>query len=70
MVGSYGLFANTVRRHNLIQGSELLHAPKKTSDAIAANNDSVGCTYICKSCEPMLIIEILHPDHPPRAPPL
>jgi len=66
----YGLFANTVRRHNLTQVRQLLHTPQKPSDVITTNDDSKDCVYVCKSCgSPMIIIEILDPDHAPRAPP-
>ena len=67
----YGLFANTVRSNNFTQIRALLHAPNKTPDVITANDDSTACVYVCKSCgAPMIIIEVLEPDHAPRAPPL
>lgn len=66
----YGLFANTVRTHNLTQVRALLNTSQKTPDVIAANHDPSDCVYQCRSCGcPMIIIEILDPDHAPRAPP-
>ncbi len=66
----YGLLANTVRANNFTQVRQLLHTPNKTPDVIAANDHSPGCVYVCQSCgSPMTIIEILEPNHAPRAPP-
>jgi hypothetical protein len=67
----YGLLANTVRNNNLNRMRQLLHTPQTATDKITAHYDSPGCPYVCKSCgAPMIIIEILDPDHAPRAPPL
>jgi hypothetical protein len=66
----YGLFANTVRSNNLALVRYLLHSPQPAPDRIAANDDPPCCVYLCQSCgSPMAIIQILDPDHAPRAPP-
>ena len=67
----YGLLANTVRNNNLTQIRQLLNTPPTVTDAVTTINDSTHCLYLCQSCgSPMIIIEILDPDHPPRAPPI
>ena len=69
-VRHYGLLANTVRSNNLAQMRQLLHTPQTTSNVIATNDDPPPCVYLCQTCgSPMVIIEILDPDHAPRAPP-
>jgi len=66
----YGLFANTVRNNNLAQVRELLLTPPTVTNAIATFDDPPHCVYLCPTCgSPMAIIEILDPDHAPRAPP-
>ena len=66
----YGLFANTVRSNNLAQIQQLLHQPATAPDVTDNNYDSSACVYLCQSCgSPMVIIQILDPDHAPRAPP-
>ena len=66
----YGLFANTVRSNNLSQIRQLLHTPQTTANVISTNVDPPHCVYLCQTCgSPMVIIQILDPDHAPRAPP-
>ena len=66
----YGLFANTVRRNNLTRARELLHTPATVTNPIPTIDDPTHCVYLCQSCgSPMAIIQILEPNHAPRAPP-
>ncbi len=68
----YGIFANRQRADNLSKARELLDAdePRTTNDDVEKSNDEPVATYICRICSgPMVIIEILLPDHAPRAPP-
>ncbi len=65
----YGWLANTVRQKQLVLVRESLDVPAPTSDT--ACNDLPSPVFLCYSCgEPMLIIEVFEPAHPPRAPPL
>ncbi len=64
----YGLFANKARANNLARTRELLRVPPDVSDDTPDHEPE--CVYLCKSCgAPMVIIEILDPNHPARAPP-
>jgi hypothetical protein len=68
----YGIFANRQRADNLSKARELLHAdePMTTNDGAEDSSDEPASTYICRVCSgPMIVIEILLPDHAPRAPP-
>jgi hypothetical protein len=68
----YGIFANRQRADNLSKARELLDAdePRTTNEEVENSNDEPVATYICRICSgPMVIIEILLPDHAPRAPP-
>lgn len=69
----YGLLANAHRKNNLARARLLLgvadcrdvsdNNPGETSD-----NDH--CAFTCRQCgEPLIIIEVLLPQHAPRAPP-
>jgi hypothetical protein len=70
----YGLFANTVRTENLAHARELLDVSHQKSADAGDNNQSgealVRSAFICPDCKaPMIIIEVLAPDHASRAPP-
>ncbi len=66
----YGLLANTVRRDQLALARESLDVPAPESDPEPSNDELPCPVYLCRSCgEPMLIVEVLEPAHPPRAPP-
>jgi hypothetical protein len=68
----YGLFANAQRRANLKRARALLKAPPiepKIDSAAAAKKDQ-PCSFTCRHCgAPMIGVEILLPQHAPRAPP-
>jgi len=71
----YGLFANATRNDNLKQAKALLPANEPaliTSQAenADASSDKVRCPFTCRQCgAPMIVVEILMPQHAPRAPP-
>ncbi len=66
----YGLFANKVRAKRIAQACELLQVPQNISDDSADHQSTTECIYVCKACgAPMVIIDILNPDHAARAPP-
>ena len=67
----YGLFANAQRKNNLALARTLLKqpAPVSAGDETATEN-AAQCPYTCRSCGgPMIVIEVLAPQHAPRAPP-
>ena len=61
------------RADNLAQARKLLAiapADDETGD-VETHQDVATSTFICRSCSaPMIIIDVLAPDHAPRAPPL
>ena len=71
----YGLFANAQRSDNLACARALLNAPpvqcNTDIDASASqNNKKQTATFTCWQCGvPMVVVEILIPQHAPRAPP-
>jgi len=73
----YGLLANTVRNNNLAQARELLRAPPPIMDTDNVNSDPVTDqspathpTFVCPKCgNPMIVIDIIEQQYPPRAPP-
>jgi len=73
----YGLVANTVRNNNLAQARELLQAPppiintdNANSDPATDQNPPTQPTFFCPKCStPMIVIDILKQQYPPRAPP-
>jgi hypothetical protein len=71
----YGLFANASRNDNLACARALLKVQPiepKTDRNIIANEggDEKSCTFTCSQCgSPMTVVEILLPQHAPRAPP-
>jgi len=71
----YGLLANASRNDHLTRARALLHAPPikpKTDSEALANEGSQEkpCAFTCRQCGmPMVVIEILPPQHAPRAPP-
>jgi Putative transposase/Transposase zinc-binding domain len=72
----YGLFTNASRRHHLTRARALLHAPPikpKTDNSEAIANEGGQenpRAFTCRQCgAPMVVIEILLPQHAPRAPP-
>jgi hypothetical protein len=73
----YGLFANTVRNNNLAQARELLQAPPPIINTDNANSDPTSDqspathpTFACPKCStPMIVIDIIEQQYPPRAPP-
>jgi hypothetical protein len=72
----YGLFANATRNDNLKLARRLLKVKAietKTSNEAETNGgaeDTSSCTFTCRQCgQPLIVIEILSPQHAPRAPP-
>ncbi len=73
----YGLVANTVRNNNLAHARELLQAPppiintdNANSDPATDQNPPTQPTFFCPKCStPMIVIDILKQQYPPRAPP-
>jgi hypothetical protein len=71
----YGLFANAVRNDNLARARALLNAQsieRKTDNDASTSEDSDDqpSTFTCRHCgAPMTVVEILIPQHAPRAPP-
>ncbi len=64
----YGLLANARRNDNLRCARTLLNAANIEHDK-QANNEH-RCAFTCRQCgEPLIISEVLLPQHPPRAPP-
>jgi hypothetical protein len=67
----YGLFAHATRRTNLKRARALLQAPpiEPTTDSEAATTEAKS-SFTCRHCgRPMIVIEVLLPQHAPRAPP-
>ncbi len=67
----YGLFANAGRRDNLKRARALLKVPpiEPTTDSKATTTEEKS-SFTCRHCgAPMAVIEILPPQHAPRAPP-
>jgi hypothetical protein len=71
----YGLFANATRNDNLKLARRLLNVkPIETKapgeDAKNEGRDYPSCAFTCRQCgQPLIVIEILSPQHAPRAPP-
>jgi hypothetical protein len=71
----YGLFANAARNDNLAGARALLNirpVERKTdNDPIASeDSDQKPSTFTCRHCgAPLIVVEILIPQHAPRAPP-
>ncbi len=73
----YGLVANTVRNNNLAQARKLLRAPPPIMDTDNVSSDpatdqspATHPTFICPKCgNPMIVIDIIEQQYPPRAPP-
>ena len=68
----FGLFANHVRANHLQRIRELLGADQteETADQSEAIEGTVSPTYVCPVCgAPMIIVEILDRNQPPRGPP-
>jgi hypothetical protein len=69
----YGLFANANRNNNLKRARQLLRAdPSNTCQPKTdrETNDKDHSAFTCRHCgKPLTIIEILPPQHAPRAPP-
>jgi hypothetical protein len=71
----YGLFANAQRNDNLTRARALLKVQtietKTDNEAIAnKDNEEKPCTFTCQQCgAPLVVVEILMPQHAPRAPP-
>jgi hypothetical protein len=71
----YGLFANAQRNNNLDCARALLMPPpieqKPDSEANANDgNEDPLCAFTCRQCgAPMIVVEVLIPQHAPRAPP-
>lgn len=70
----YGLFANAQRRHRLKIARRLLNNTRKThtdhADAAEKEAQDKLPAFTCRHCgEPMIVVEILDPQHAPRAPP-
>jgi hypothetical protein len=68
----YGLFANATRRDNLKLARTLLKVKpiEPKIDSGAATQEDKPCPFTCRHCgAPMVVVEILSPQHAPRAPP-
>jgi hypothetical protein len=70
----YGLLANAARNDNLKQARQLLNvtAMEKAPGESEGNKDSEdhACAFTCRQCgQPLIVIEVLSPQHAPRAPP-
>jgi hypothetical protein len=71
----YGLFANTVRAGNLAHARELLQVTCSENADDMDNRPSgeapTHSAFVCPDCKaPMIVIEVLMPNHAPRAPPI
>jgi hypothetical protein len=69
----YGLFANTVRTHNLAQARKLLNVKEPLIKPVIATGDDTRNPFhfLCPKCSsPMVIIEVLARAQKTRAPPL
>jgi len=67
----YGLFANAQRKTNLAKARDLLNQPPPSLPVDDdATEKASPCPYTCPTCGgPMIVIEVLAPNHAPRAPP-
>jgi hypothetical protein len=69
----YGLFANAQRNDNLKRARTLLNVKAIESKQTGQNAEAATpekCSFTCRHCgSPMIVIEILLPQHAPRAPP-
>ena len=71
----YGLFANAHRNDNLARARALLNTQpveqKADNHAITSEEgDEKLSTFTCRQCgAPLIVVEILMPQHAPRAPP-
>jgi hypothetical protein len=71
----YGLFANAQRNANLVCARTLLNANpvERNTDNDAGptdGSDEKTSTFTCRHCgAPMIVVEVLIPQHAPRAPP-
>lgn len=71
----YGLLANTQRKESLKRARELLapHSHENGATRIEHDHetrDKDRCAFTCRQCgEPLIIVDILAPQHAPRAPP-
>jgi hypothetical protein len=66
-------FANAQRNNNLNTARALLKPTERKTDneAIASEgSEEKPCPFTCRQCgAPMVVVEILMPQHAPRAPP-
>jgi hypothetical protein len=71
----YGLFANAARNDNLKLARRLLEVKAIETETSGAEETREGgedksCAFTCRQCgQPLIVIEILSPQHAPRAPP-
>jgi hypothetical protein len=71
----YGLFANAARNDNLKLARRLLNVKavetKISAEAAATDGtEDQSCAFTCRHCgQPLTVIEVLSPQHAPRAPP-
>ena len=71
----YGLFANAHRNDNLKRARALLsvqaiETKTQSNDTGQENREDQPCSFTCRRCgQPLIVIEILSPQHAPRAPP-
>jgi hypothetical protein len=67
----YGLFANATRNDNLERARRLLNVKAiETTKPSEDQNQEKSCAFTCRHCgQPLIVIEILSPQHAPRAPP-
>jgi len=66
----FGLFANHLRSSNLQHLRELLGATELDEEVPDTRDNPPATPYLCRACgAPLIILEILHRNPPPRAPP-
>jgi len=66
----YGLLANGQRNEHLRIARELLKQPASPNQEDVPNEENSTETFTCRRCgAPLIVVEILRPQHAPRAPP-
>jgi hypothetical protein len=75
-IASARLFANATRNDNLQRARQLLDVKAIETmtpgeeETNGDGEDASSCTFTCRQCgQPLIVIEILSPQHAPRAPP-
>jgi len=71
----YGLFANATRNDNLKLARRLLNVKAieittQSKEKGEESSEDHSCAFTCRHCgQPLIVIEVLSPQHAPRAPP-